>query len=1293
MADLTSKTVKIYIDNSAAEYSLEKLNEKAALFSKSLEKAKDKQALLNREIQAVGNSGGNIDKLKVELDKVTASANQLQTGLNKTNKETISLKEQIDKGLNPSLAQQERYVQMLKNQLRNLSSSTQEYGEKIIEFKKADATLNNLKESFVGVAKAQRNWLQDAKTVAFGVIVGNTVQSAIQSVAGYVTGMISGNAKMSDSLAKVQQTTGMTADEVKRLSTSLRSIDTRTAQGDLLKIAEIGGQFNVPREQIKGFVEQIDKANVVLSGQFSGGIEEVSTQLSLLRNVFVDIKSNRMDDDLGHISNALIELAQKGTATAPIIAEFGKRLSPLISTAKLTSAEVLALGTTMGGVGIPAERGGTAVVRIFDAMTSHTQEFSKVAGMTDIAFKKLFQQDSFGAFKAVLEGFKKGGDNVLALNATLQDMEIHGIGAKEALVKLSNNIGDLSQYAKLGTTSLTNMNSINEKFNLNNQNLAASLEKLSKNIAGWFANSTLTSFFNGMITSLAEMTSKTKSATDSFDEQVKSIVDLKLNIVPLADRYEELKDKTKLNKNEQEELDKIINQIASSIPGAVSEFDEYGRAIAINTDRVNEFVEAEKARLKVTNAAAIEENKKALMKVMDDIKAHKKEIDQIAKKGTYDIYSIHTSSDGIQTADIRNANQEEIARAQEMYRALIEKKLGYETEIKKLNGDAIQEQIDAANKAKADGLANKNNKSGNADIPVDEEEVKKRAEILEKLKKFKFELEQIGRDSNEKEIERVKRTYKELIDEARKHGVRLKGLKEEEARVLAYLEDKERKEYIAKQEKEFKDNAEAEYENQLKVSADYFELKKQDQAKLYASGLIDKKQYEVSIATIDVEAKKQDIATAYDYSNNVKKAATDLLNFKKNLTKEEIAEAIKKREKLKENDELLLELNNKSEIFRLQNAVNNAPKDSNTRYDAEKNLRNEQMKQELAAVEKTEQEYRIKGIVFTNQFEEEKKAIRDKYNREENKAEMDYYIHKVNTALDYASKTISISEKVNTAISNSENAQFNRWLKQKAREKTVIEQNAKNKVITGVEAERQLTALQLEEDKKKQELERKQFERNKAISFAQTVIKRAEAVVADLEQPWKIALDIATTVAELAVISASTPKYARGGALTGPSHSQGGMPIINPRTGRKEAEVEGGEYILSKHTVQNNRAIADALLHSSMNNNGASIKLPWQSRAYRPLDITGIVTATNNMKFAAGGVFPSFNNTPTNNNLLPHQQIVNNVVVQHDEETKGILAGIAHRLNNPIAPTVSIPLTKLDDAYTSRTRIINNASV
>ena len=115
------------------------------------------------------------------------------------------------------------------------------------------------------------------------------------------------------------------------------------------------------------------------------------------------------------------------------------------------------------------------------------------------------------------------------------------------------------------------------------------------------------------------------------------------------------------------------------------------------------------------------------------------------------------------------------------------------------------------------------------------------------------------------------------------------------------------------------------------------------------------------------------------------------------------------------------------------------------------------------------------------------------------------------------------------------------------------------------------------------------------------------------------------------------------------------------------------------------------LLNSSMNNNGARVNLPWQTRQYQTLDIPSISRATQNLKFASGGIMPTLNNVPTSDKLMPPVQIHNQVVVQHDDETKGLMAAMIHHLQNPVVPTVNVPLTKIDDAYTARTRIQKNA--
>ena len=149
------------------------------------------------------------------------------------------------------------------------------------------------------------------------------------------------------------------------------------------------------------------------------------------------------------------------------------------------------------------------------------------------------------------------------------------------------------------------------------------------------------------------------------------------------------------------------------------------------------------------------------------------------------------------------------------------------------------------------------------------------------------------------------------------------------------------------------------------------------------------------------------------------------------------------------------------------------------------------------------------------------------------------------------------------------------------------------------------------------------------ISIAQALMNGAEAITKDLAgNKFMIPFDIATTAAEIGVIASSEPKFATGGKLSGPSHSDGGIAVVDPTTGRKVAELEGDEYILSKATVANNRSLADLLLNSSMNKGGAAVSLPeWKSRTYKPLDFSGVTQSIQSRTFAKGGVF-SYDNRP-----------------------------------------------------------------
>ena len=86
-----------------------------------------------------------------------------------------------------------------------------------------------------------------------------------------------------------------------------------------------------------------------------------------------------------------------------------------------------------------AERGGTAVVKILQKMTTNTSEFATVAGMPVKEFTDLVNRDLYGAFMKVIEGSQRGGQSATQLSGLIKELEVTGAGASEIFAKLGND--------------------------------------------------------------------------------------------------------------------------------------------------------------------------------------------------------------------------------------------------------------------------------------------------------------------------------------------------------------------------------------------------------------------------------------------------------------------------------------------------------------------------------------------------------------------------------------------------------------------------------------------------------------------------------------------------------------------------------------------------------------------------------------------------------------------------------------------------------------------------------------
>jgi hypothetical protein len=329
------------------------------------------------------------------------------------------------------------------------------------------------------------------------------------------------------------------------------------------------------------------------------------------------------------------------------------------------------------------------------------------------------------------------------------------------------------------------------------------------------------------------------------------------------------------------------------------------------------------------------------------------------------------------------------------------------------------------------------------------------------------------------------------------------------------------------------------------------------------------------------------------------------------------------------------------------------------------------------------EEERNRALENTTLTEEEKIKINLSYNAKRKQIEQEHgeQIGAIMIeALNYASQAVNILGQFAQARNNIENEALKRDIANNEKRKRSLEMTAKEGFITQQEIRIQQLKLDQEIDDKKRKLEAVQFERNKKQQIAQALINGALGITQAWVKPGfplaiaLTALIAAQTAAQIGVINSQKPQFAHGGILPGPSHRDGGLPVINPKTGRAVAEVEGGELILSKKFVQSNPGLVPSLLHASK----IGQRVSFLDRPYQGINYAALSRSTK--KYAAGGIFDAgASNTSAS--------IGTSVSSDRMEQ---ILEALIKKLDEPSIAIIS--QQKIDQAAATRDKIINEAA-
>lgn len=286
--------------------------------------------------------------------------------------------------------------------------------------------------------------------------------------------------KFEDRMADVAKTTGLAGKELTAFGQDLLQMapDTRTSIEELQQIAAIGGQMHVAQNELLGFTDSVNKFNVALGSDFSGGVEGAAKAISGLKILFKETRDMRIDEAITKTGSAINALSAQGVQV-PEVTEFISRVGQLPDAIKPSIQDVAALGAVFNKAGITAEIASRAVGDVLLTAAANLPKFAKQMGMTNEAAKNLINTDPAKFLARFSESLK--GMDAVKLSATLKSLKLMDSGSIKVVGALGSSTKQLADFQKIANDEFAAGTSLLNEYNVKNNTTKAQLEKAQNN--------------------------------------------------------------------------------------------------------------------------------------------------------------------------------------------------------------------------------------------------------------------------------------------------------------------------------------------------------------------------------------------------------------------------------------------------------------------------------------------------------------------------------------------------------------------------------------------------------------------------------------------------------------------------------------------------------------------------------------------------------------------------------------------------------------------------------------------
>lgn len=381
----------------------------------------------------------------------------------------------------------ERAAAQLQSEIRDCSEATTDFATKAAQLRRVNAQVDKLKKTF---KEKESVITRTAKRLAAYVAIYGGFNFAI----GKIKEMIKANLQLSDSFADIQKTTELPTEEIKELSKSIDSIDTRTSQQQLHELAAVAGQLGLKSQtDILGFVKASNMISVSLNELGSEGTSSLMKIATLTGEA-----SEGTEQALLKIGSAINELTANSSATAGPIVDLMNRMGGVAAQANLTSAQMAAIGATANALGQSMEITGTSMNKFLTSLMSSSDNIAYALNMDAKALREMLESgNTMGAMIAVFEKMK-GMGGLQNLAGIMGDLGSEGARMTQVLSAMASRVDFLKAQVDLSTEAYKDATSIQDEYNIKNENALAVWERIGNMIKELFVNSWFVDILTGI---------------------------------------------------------------------------------------------------------------------------------------------------------------------------------------------------------------------------------------------------------------------------------------------------------------------------------------------------------------------------------------------------------------------------------------------------------------------------------------------------------------------------------------------------------------------------------------------------------------------------------------------------------------------------------------------------------------------------------------------------------------------------------------------------------------------------